>query len=236
MMHVEPAPEPTTFKDKVRVPGLQALAEMVGRSPSPPRTNGRPCDQRYRPVKQADGSTKRVPITRESDLPSSEFKPYWTEALDDLMTAYDDICAYSCLRIHRVTGARSVDHFAPRSRAWDRVYEWNNYRLACSRLNARKRDFTDVLDPFSVQTGWFRLELVGFQILPALNLDDELTRRIEVTLDERLGLNDKVFLDAREEAAEDYWSGKIVLQILQRESPFVAHDLHRQGKLLAAEV
>lgn len=45
--------------------------------------------------------------------------------------------------------------------------------MACSRLNARKRDFTDILDPFEVQTGWFQLELVGFQVLPAPKLDAE---------------------------------------------------------------
>ena len=171
MIHVEPAPEPARFHDEVRVPGLRAVAEMVGKPPPYPRTKGRPYARRSRMVVQPDGSKTDEPITREEDLPSSELHPYWTTSLDDLMAAYDEVCAYSCFRIHRVTGARSVDHFAPRSRAWNTVYEWSNYRLACSRLNARKRDFTDVLDPFEVQTGWFRLELVGFQLLPAVDLD-----------------------------------------------------------------
>ena len=77
-----------------------------------------------------------------------------------------------------------------KSKAWDRVYEWDNYRLACSRLNSRKNDFSDVLDPFDVQDDWFHLELVGFQVLPNDNIEDQTIRqRIQNTID-RLGLND----------------------------------------------
>ena len=77
-----------------------------------------------------------------------KIRPYWTRALDDLMAAYHEICAYSCFRIHPITGARSADHFAPKPKDRDNIYEWSNYRLVCSRLNSSKRDFGDVLDPF----------------------------------------------------------------------------------------
>ena len=233
MIHVEPASEPAEFDAKVRVPGLRAVAEMVGKAPSPARKNGTAFKQRTSTVKQADGSKVQQPIKREEDLPSSELPTYWTECLDSLMTAYDEVCAYSCFRIHRVTGARSVDHFAPRSRAWDRVYAWTNYRLACSRLNARKRDFTDILDPFEVQTGSFQLELVGFQLLPAAGLDADVTRRIEVTC-KRLGLND-YDRQCRERDAERYWAGNVSLTVLREESPLVAIELARQGRLNAGD-
>ena len=131
MIHVDPADEPPDFDQKVRMPGLRAIAELIGEEP--PRTAGR------RLQKVAD---------RRQDISPREFPTYWIEALDDLMTAYQRICAYSCFRIHPVTGARSVDHMAPKSRAWDQVYEWRNYRLSSSLLNARKRDFSTVLDPF----------------------------------------------------------------------------------------
>src|SRR5207249_1405577 len=106
-----------SFDEAVRVPGLRAIAEMVGEKPL--RNAGR----RYRKI--AD---------RREDIPADEFPPYWTESLNDLMKLYDRVCAYSCFRIHAVTGSRSVDHFAAKSRRWDRVYEWSNYRLACSLL------------------------------------------------------------------------------------------------------
>jgi hypothetical protein len=219
MIHVEPAPEPPEFDAMVREPGLRAVAEMVGKKPSTPRAGGQPFQQRAK---------------SEWDLSSSELPTYWTRCLDALMTAYDEVCAYSCFRIHRVTGARSVDHFAPRSRRWDRVYEWANYRLACSRLNARKRDFTDILDPFEVQTGWFRLELVGFQLYPSPELDADLATRIQHTC-ERLGLNDYLHRESRERDAERYWSGGVTLAVLREESPLVAAELTRQGRLRSAK-
>jgi hypothetical protein len=82
------------------------------------------------------------------------------------MAAYHQICAYSCFRIHPVTGAQSADHFAPKSQSWRKVYQWSNYRLCSGRLNARKNDYGDVLDPFEIQPGWFQLELLGFQVIP----------------------------------------------------------------------
>ncbi len=228
MINVEPAAEPVTFDAKVRRRGLLAIAEMTGKQPPHPRLAGKPFKQRTRAARQPDGSTVEVNITQEVDLPSSEFPTYWTEALDDLMEAYNRVCAYSCFRIHPVTGARSVDHMAPRSRAWDRVYEWTNYRLACGLLNSRKREFDDVLDPFEVQNGWFVLDLVGFQVLPASDLDAATRAQVEDTID-RLGLDD--FRSSRERDAENYWAGKVSFEVLMEESPFVAMELQRQNQL-----
>jgi hypothetical protein len=213
MMHVEPAPEPASFQAKVREPGLRAIAELVGRKPVPARTGGKPF--------------ARV-ANREEDIPSRKFPTYWTRALDDLMDGYGELCAYSCFRIHRVTGAGSVDHFAAKSGDWDQVYEWLNYRLCCSRLNARKNDFGDVLDPFDVEDGWFHLELVGFQVIPAPGLSQGVVDRVQATVD-RLGLND--FRREREEDAEGYWARDYSLRALKKESPFVARELHRQSRL-----
>jgi hypothetical protein len=117
MIKVTPAPEPAGFDRDVRQPGLRAIAEKAGERPVPPRLKGR--------------AFKKIADRRE-DIPGESFPSYWTKALDDLMTAYDSICAYSCFRIHPVTGSRTVDHMAAKSRAWDQVYEWMNYRLACS--------------------------------------------------------------------------------------------------------
>jgi len=162
---------------------------------------------------------------RKGDEP---LEPHWTKALDDLMSAYHEICAYSCFRIHPITGARSTDHFAAKSLDAELAYEWSNYRLCCSRLNSRKRAFDDVLDPFLIQTGWFQLELVGFQVLPDPELPEVRKREVQDTID-RLGLND--FRSEREAHAEDYWHEEISLKVLRRESPFVAEELRRHGRL-----
>ena len=145
------------------------------------------------------------------------------------MTAYRRICAYSCFRIHPVTGARSVDHMAPKSRAWHRVYEWRNYRLCSSLLNARKNNFGDVLDPFDVEDGWFVLEFVGFQVVPASELDEGTRHQVQATI-ERLRLNEAAFRTSRERDVDNYEEG-VPFDVLLEESPFVAMELRRQGRL-----
>ncbi|MFT3767390.1 MAG: hypothetical protein QM820_18210 [Minicystis sp.] len=218
MIPVAKAPKPKGFDENVRRPGLRAIAEMVGKTSPYPRKGGRPF--------------KKI-ANRERDIPAEEFPPYWTEALDDLMVAYHEICAYSCFRIHPVTGARSTDHFAPKSRSWRDVYQWSNYRLCCSRMNARKNDFGTVLDPFTIQPGWFQLELLGFQVIPNPTLPQATRDAIQDTID-RLGL-DELKAD-RERDAERYWSRDISLRVLKEESPFVAEELRRQGRLNAGDV
>lgn len=215
MIHVEMAPEPKRFDENVRQPGLLAIAELVGEKPR--RSSGRRFKKR---------------AVRREDISSSDFPPYWTECLTDLMKGYREICSYSCFRIHPVTGAKSVDHMVAKSRKWNRVYEWDNYRLACTRLNSRKNDFEDVLDPFDVEDGWFHLELVGFTVFPNRRLKKSLQIEIGNTI-ERLGLND--FRAAREHDAERYWSKEISLVTLRTESPFVANELNRQGRLNSSD-
>ena len=205
-MRVTPAPEPAAFDRVVRQPGLRLLDRLAGN---------------YAGAKEA--------------IPASEFRPYWRESLDDLLASYHRICSYLCLYIPRGTGARSVDHMVPKSKEWDQVYEWHNYRLACSLMNARKGDAASVLDPFEVEDGWFVLELVAFQVLPADDLDDPTAVAVEDTI-KRLGLNDGECCDAREEHAEDYWCGEVTIDYVTRHAPFVASELRRQNRLRADDV
>jgi hypothetical protein len=121
---------------------------------------------------------------------------------------------------------------AAKSKAWDQVYEWMNYRLACSLVNARKNNFGDVLDPFLIEDDWFELELVGFQVKPARRLDGETRAQVQATID-RLKLND--FTASRERDAINYWENGVPFKILTDESPFVARELRRQGRLLPGD-
>ena len=206
MMRVTLAPEPDTFDERVRQPGLRALDRLARRYSVP-----------------------------KSEIPSSKYPDYWRRSLDDLLAAYNRICSYLCLYIPRGTGAPSVDHMVPKSAAWDRAYEWDNYRLACSSMNSRKRDAATVLDPFEVEDGWFVLELVEFQVLPADGLAEPTTAAVEETI-ERLRLNDGECCRAREEFAEDYWSEHVAFDYVMRHAPFVANELRRQNRLRAADV
>ena len=147
-----------------------------------------------------------------------------------MLASYDRICSYLCLYIPRGTGAPSVDHMAPKSTRWDRVYEWRNYRLACALMNSRKGDIARVLDPFEIGDGWFALELVEFQVVPNGGLPTEVAATVEDTID-RLRLNGPVCCEARLEYAEDYWRRRITVDYLTRHSPFVARELRRQERL-----
>ena len=217
MIRVRQAEEPPGFDAEVRQPGLMAVAELVGETP--PRTAGRPYP--------------RVAASRET-IPAAKFPQYWSRALDDLMERYNRICSYSSLYIHPVTGARSVDHMVPKSMQWDQVYEWTNYRLACSLMNARKGAIADVLDPFEIEDGWFALELVEFRVVPGDGLHDEVEVSVNDTID-RLRLNDAICCEARAEYAEKYWDRQIRLAYLTSHAPFVERELRRQGRLLEGD-
>ncbi|MBR7634506.1 hypothetical protein [Janthinobacterium lividum] len=218
MIPVKLASEPFTFDELVRVPGLRAISEMIGQKPKHARKAGKP----YKKIARS-----------KNKIPPDKFPAYWTHALDSLMISYNQICAYSAFRIHPVTGARSADHMVAKSHAWRQVYEWNNYRLACSRLNSRKKDFFDVIDPFLVKHDWFVLNIFTFEIEAAPRLDAAIAKKISDTII-RLDLND--FKHHREEYAEDYLKGEISLRILKKEAPFIAYELFRQKKLLAGDV
>lgn len=146
--------------------------------------------------------------------------------LPELLQAYGRVCAYMSFYIERVTGAASVDHMLPKSLDWREVYKWHNYRLACALMNSRKNDYRDVLDPFEVQDGWFRLELVGYQVVPDPQLPPDIRDKVQATI-ERLQLNDYECLKLREEYAAAFEQGDISLGHLRQRAPFLARELAR---------
>jgi hypothetical protein len=218
MIPVKPAPEPPDFDKKVRQPGLSAIAELVGEPPL---------------IKRPGPRRTKIAELREEIRPDS-FPPHWTRALDDMMLAYDRICAYMAIYIEKVTGVPTVDHMIPRSVEWSQVYEWDNYRLACLLMNSRKNDAIYVLDPFQIKAGWFELELVGFHVQSAETLRTHIRTRVDQTIT-RLRLNDRDCRDVRASYAVDYWNGDIPFTRLLRRAPFIAMELRRQGRLLQGD-
>lgn len=210
MIRVPPAPEPAGFDAQVRQPGLRALAEMVGEPHLPPR-RGRP---------------RRVIAASRDEIAPDQFPAFWTAMLPELLHAYGRVCAYMSFYIERVTGAASVDHMLPKSLDWREVYEWRNYRLACALMNSRKNNYRDVLDPFEVEDGWFRLELVGYQVVPDPQLPPDIRDKVQATI-ERLQLNDYECLKLREEYAAAFEQGDISLGHLRQRAPFLARELAR---------
>ncbi len=212
MIRVERAPEPADFDRKVRQPGLRAIAEMTG-APELPKRRGRP---------------REVIAASPDEIPADKLPPFWTEALPELLEGYGRVCAYMSFYIERVTGAASVDHMLPKSTDWREIYEWCNYRLACSLMNSRKNAYQDVLDPFEIEDGWFRMELVGYQVIPDPDLPPDIHEKVQATID-RLKLNDYECLRLREEYAEEFYRGDISQARLRRHAPFLAREIEQQA-------
>jgi len=213
------APEPPHFDHHVRKPGLSAIDELVGR---PPRVRRR-------------GPKRSKVADVESAIPAASFPPFWRDALDDMMVAYEQRCAYLAVWIE-ATGNPTVDHVAPVSQAWDKVYEWSNYRLCTGVVNARKGALVDLVDPVEAGVGWFALDLGSYAAVRGADAPAAHHRAIDRTLP-LLNLPDCRRL--RQQYVEDYWRGPdvggISLAYLERRAPFVAAELRRQGELVRGD-
>ncbi|WP_437713527.1 hypothetical protein WMF45_47115 [Sorangium sp. So ce448] len=225
MIPVEKQPEPRPpgfdFDGKVRSPGRSALAELTGQEPTI-RRRGPRIRQRADRIEDLDPEVLRK-------------YAYWTRALEALHDAYRGICAYSCFYIEPVTGP-TVDHFVAITRTeLAQAYEWDNYRLASSLMNACKREFPEVLDPFLVQDGWFELDMDTPEVKPAASLSPETLQRVEATI-RRLKLNSRDCRSARRRYFDLYWQPKassrpIPLWFLEEQAPFLAREMRRQGRV-----
>ena len=165
------------------------------------------------------------PLPSDTDLPA-----YWRDVLDDLHAAYGGVCSYLCVFVSRVTGGATVDHFVAKSGLAGQAYEWTNYRFASGRMNARKRAFDDVLDPFELQAGTFHIEFVDLAIFPSPHLTLTQQEAAQQTID-RLGLDLPWARRERAELFEEYVAGHVDADFLRRRSPFVWHEASRQGLL-----
>lgn len=168
---------------------------------------------------------KKKPIPTANDWNNHD---YWKRIQRDLYHAYSGICAYSCHWIPYDTGSNTVEHFRPKSIYPQEAYYWENYRLVCSRLNGRKGDYEDVLDPFTLQEGWFILDFPSLFVRPGKHLSAADTQSVKRTI-ERLGLNDEdTCVQMREKFIRDYVTSRVTFSYLERDAPFLASELRRQ--------
>lgn len=162
--------------------------------------------------------------------PKADLQPYWRACLTDLHQSYNGVCAYLGVYFERVMGGASVDHFIAKSTHAGLAYEWSNYRLACSTMNSRKRDYGDVLDPFYLSPGLFRLQLSTGRIYPNPSLEAKAMRVVEETI-ERLGLDDPQCRNLRATWYQEYLEHGLPADYLKKKSPFVWQEANRQGLL-----
>lgn len=209
------APEPASFEDKVRKPGQNVLALLLGK-PLPHKMSG----QKPSATKKIAGKSVRKQV--------ADF-PYWTSCLDELYESYRGICAYYCYRIERTSGP-GVDHVVAKSNPADPslAYEWTNFRLACAYANTCKNQYSDVLDPVSIEDGWFCLDVVTLLVSPSKALDKITAAQVKASI-ERLKLNDARPVETRKHALEHFRQARVNLDFLEQDHPFLAKELRRQG-------
>lgn len=199
MIPVTPAAEPAGFASKVRNPGVKFL-----------RATPNPTNAEWRG------------------------KDYWRKALSDLWTAYNGICAYSASWTPRATPGgtapedSTVDHYVPKSAAPNLAYEWANYRLCRRRLNTRKDNFRDVLDPFTVGPGWIELDFRTFLLVPNGQLAAQARSDVVATI-QRLELNkDNDYVLERIRVIREYCLARATFAEVAKRYPFMAFEMERQ--------
>lgn len=165
----------------------------------------------------------RVPEPRGRDWRDHD---YWTTIIPDLYEAYNGICAYTCHWIPLDTGSISVDHFKPKGKYPQDAYRWANYRLACGALNGRKGEHEDVLDPFTLQNGWFAMDFPSLLVKPGEHLLEDESVCVHKTI-KRLKLNGETCVRGRQAWLLRYLRGG-KFEALAKDAPFIASELKRQ--------
>jgi hypothetical protein len=193
VIRVERFPEPPSFENLVRRPGLHFLA-------------GHP-----------------HPTAREFSKHA-----YWRAIHGHLYDLYNGICSYCASWTPRARTARldqtSIDHFIPKSAMPQMAYDWNNFRLCRSRLNANKGDSLDIIDPFFVVEEWFRLDFSSFLIFPSTVMPSYAQFPVNETIG-RLGLNDNDYVNERLEVIKSYCIDNITFDDLSGKYPFIASQM-----------
>lgn len=155
-------------------------------------------------------------------------RDYWRRSLQDLYSSYEGICAYSAEWIPYNTGVATVDHFVPKSVNPKLAYEWTNYRLSSLKLNSRKKDYQDILDPFTLEDETFVIDFPSLIVKPNSRLSDQQKNLVNATI-KRLGLNNEASIKSRHRWIRGYANDDISLNFLDNNAPFIAFELRRQN-------
>ncbi len=166
-------------------------------------------------------------LLQNPGVKGSKLKQYWREIIPDLYDAYGGICAYTCHKVEFDTGAKTVEHFKPKEKYPQDAYRWDNYRFVCSTLNGRKGNHEDVLDPFTLQDGWFIMHFPSLQLRPGQHLSGSENSSVWKTIN-RLKLNDYTCVRGRRDRLVPYLLGKYPFSFLEEIAPFLARELRRQ--------
>lgn len=167
-------------------------------------------------------------LAQHPDAKGKSLKAFWKVIIPDLYNAYSGICAYTCHWVPYDTGWKTVEHFKPKELYPQEAYSWSNYRFVCGALNGRKGKYEDVLDPFTLQDGWFTMQFPSLQLTLGKHLSSIEATYVNKTI-KRLKLNEGTCVRARKDWLIPYLKGKYDIEHLEEKAPFLAIELKRQG-------
>jgi hypothetical protein len=145
---------------------------------------------------------------------------YWREFLPKLADAFRNLCAYSAM--YEPVG--TVDHFMSCNEDRTKAYDWSNYRFASQLMNSIKSNLKShqLIDPFEVQNGWFKILLPSLQLVLTDRVPDEWKDRAQFMLDRLCLGNDERILRQRRKWYELYESEELSLEGLMKMAPLIA--------------
>lgn len=193
-----------------------------------------PGDFAEKVTKEAEDFFKKIPNPRKKDIDN---RPYWRYALDDLISEYRNVCAYTGLYI--LGGEQTVDHYVPRVRTWKTdpmmAYKWSNFRLASWGMNREKGESLEVVDPFKIDYGWFVIDFDNMFIKSGPRLKPADKVDVDATI-LRLKLNKGKYHDYRLGLMLFYYDSVVsggnigqALHYLEWIAPFIAYELKHQN-------
>lgn len=174
-------------------------------------------------------------LARTPNPTSDEWKAhrFWQNVHEDLYRWHKGVCVYCASWTphprHRGVDHTSIDHFVPKSRNRALAYEWSNFRMVRSKLNNRKDNFQDVIDPCTLQLGWFRLNFTSFLLEPDSRLSLSRQHQVIATI-QRLQLNDdQAYVNERARVIYRYASGAMTFPDVERLYPFIASEMQAKN-------
>ena len=158
---------------------------------------------------------------------------YWKEIHDEMYDAYAGICMYCASWTPRTPrGASlqqtSIDHFLPKSKYPALAYDWSNFRLCRSDINARKGRDVLVPDPLGIRNAWFVIDFTTWRVGPSGSAPIYIKNRIRTAF-VILGLNEDPYIEERETVAAIYVHRPLERDQLSVLYPFLISELTRQS-------
>lgn len=123
----------------------------------------------------------------------------------------------------------SVDHFMPKSTYPHLAYEWNNYRLAHSKINSYKSNTVGIADPFTIQPGWFILDFANSYVKPNPATSPAVQKLVAHTITVLRLNSDDTLVQTRFSIVRNYSNNHCDMDFLEGYYPFIAIELKRQG-------